>query len=253
MLPTSRHLTRETNGSDPPPVIILACPVFRDWLEANLPKDHAINVAFLDEGLHARPANLRHAIQTAIDGLERPSLVALAYGLCGNGLHGVQAREHTLLIPRSPDCIAILLGSHAAYQTQMEDEPGTYFLSPGWIASGKNPLDESIALERKHGAETAAWLMDMQYRHYRRLILIGQDPQAMEAVRPRALEIAEYCARWGMRYEERLGSGDYLRRLLAGLSDIAEAAAGAGGAVGIGDDFLIIAPGEEVRRTLFER
>lgn len=43
-------------------------------------------------------------------------------------------------------------------------------------------------------------------RHYRRLILIGQDPQAMEAVRPRALEIAEYCTRWGMRYEERLGS-----------------------------------------------
>ena len=75
----------------------------------------------------------------------------------------------------------------------------------------------------------------------------------MEAVRPRALEIAEYCARWGMRYEERLGSDDYLRRLLAGLSDIAEAAAGAGGAVGIGDDFLIIAPGEEVRQTLSER
>ncbi len=240
-----------TSGSDSPPVVILACPVFRAWLEANLPNDHAINLAFLDEGLHARPANLRQAIQTAIDRLERPSLVALAYGLCGNGLHGVQAREHTLLIPRSPDCIAILLGSHAAYQTQVEDEPGTYFLSPGWIASGKNPLDESIALERKHGAETAAWVMDMQYRHYRRLILIGQDPQAMEAVRPRALEIAEYCARWGMGYEERLGSGDYLRRLVATLLILI--AAGPGVAEVTGDDFLIIPPGGGVDQSMFQR
>lgn len=244
-----------TRGIDAPetirPIVILACPVFRVWLEANLPEALADRIAFLDEGLHARPAGLRHALQTSLDGLPQPSVVAFAYGLCGNGLHGLQAGAHTLLIPRSHDCIAILLGSHAARQAHLEEEPGTYVLSPGWIASGKNPLDESRALAAKYGAETAAWLMDAQYRHYRRLVLVGQEPCELEAVRPKALEIAEYCARWGMRYEERLGSGDYLRRLLAALPVLA--ADGRGGADISGEDFLIIPPGGVVHQSMFQR
>lgn len=233
------------------PIVILACPVFRVWLEANLGATLVDHVTFLDEGLHARPAGLRQAIQTAIDGLRQPGVVALAYGLCGNGLHGVQAGAHTLLIPRSHDCIALLLGSHAAYQAQLAGEPGTYFLSSGWIASGKNPLDESRALETRYGAETAAWLMDAQYQHYRRLILVGQDPRELEAVRPKALEIAEYCARWGMRYEERLGSGDYLGRLVAALQMLSTAGAVAAGIAR--DDFLVIPPGGSVSQAMFQR
>lgn len=244
-----------TRHRDPPeevrPIMILACPVFRVWLEANLPDTLANRVLFLDEGLHARPASLRQAIQTNLDDLRRPSVVALAYGLCGNGLHGVQAGAHTLLIPRSHDCIALLLGSPEAWQTHMADEPGTYFLSSGWIASGKNPLDESRALAARYGAETADWVMDAQYRHYRRLILVGQDPRELEAIRPKALEIAEYCARWGMRYEERLGSGDYLRRLLVTLPILA--AAGRGGEDISGDDFLIIPPGGVIDQSMFQR
>ena len=244
-----------TRHSDSPatirPIVILACPVFRVWLVANLPDALADRVAFLDEGLHARPASLRQAIQTTIDGVRRPSVVALAYGLCGNGLHGVQAGPHTLLIPRSHDCIAILLGSHDARQTQLEEEPGTYVLSPGWINSGKNPLDEYRALECRYGAETATYVMDAQYCHYRRLILVGQDPRELEAVRPKALEIAAYCARWGMGYEERLGSGDYLRRLVAALPILA--APGPRGVDITGDDFLIIPPGGVVHQSMFQR
>ena len=233
-----------------PPIVILACPVFRAWLEANLPGPVAERVSFLDEGLHARPAGLRQAIQTAVDGMRQPSLVALAYGLCGNGLHGVRAGIHTLLIPRSHDCIAILLGSNAAYRTQMDGEPGTYFLSPGWIRSGRNPLDEFRAYERKYGAETAAWLMDAQFRRYRRLILVGQDTRELDLVRPKALEIAEYCARWGMRYEERLGSGEYLRRLVAALTLLA--ATGANRADWAQDDILIIPPGGTISQAQFQ-
>ena len=232
------------------PVVMLACPVFRAWLQANPPNDYAISVTFLDEGLHARPANLRHAIQSAIDRLGEPSVVALAYGLCGNGLHGVRAGENTLVIPRSHDCIALLLGSRAAYEKQMAQDPGSYFLSPGWINSGKNPLDEWRTLEQRHGSETAAWLMDTQYQHYRRLILVGQDARELEAVRPKALEIAEYCARWGLRYEKRLGTGDYMRRLLAALPVIT--GAGDSDANIAESDFLIIPPGGTVHQSMFQ-
>jgi len=62
--------------------------------------------------------------------------------LCGNGLNGIRAGQHILLIPRADDCIAILLGSYQVYKQEFQSAPGTYYLSKGWLESGSNPLSE---------------------------------------------------------------------------------------------------------------
>ena len=67
----------------------------------------------------------------------------------------------------------------------------------------------------------------------------------LEAYRPQAHEVARYCERWGMRYEEILGSDDYVRRLV----DLAAAVAAAWGQPD--DDFLLIPPGGEIRQEAF--
>jgi len=119
-----------------------------------MPDGLSSSITFFDYGLHAVPKKLRQTIQDAIDNIEQPSLVVLGYGLCGNGLDNIKAGKHFLLIPRTDDCIAILLGSYQAYQREMEKEPGTYYLSKGWLEAGTNPLEESRANEKKYGAET---------------------------------------------------------------------------------------------------
>jgi uncharacterized protein DUF1638 len=225
------------------PIIILACRVFQHWLEQLLPDDWNAQITFFEYGLHAVPKNLRQTLQEAIDAIEQPSLIVLGYGLCGKGLDQLKSGKHFLLIPRTDDCIAILLGSYEAYRREMAREPGTYYLSKGWLEAGTNPLAESQKYEEKYGVETAAYLMDTQYRNYRRLALVARDEQELAAYRPQAQEVAAYCARWGMRYEELPGSDDYLRRLL----DIAAALEP------MGDDFLLVPPGGQLTQAQFIR
>ena len=225
------------------PIVILACKVFQHWLEQLLPADQAVPITFFDYGLHAVPKNLRQTIQHAIDNIEQPSLIVLGYGLCGNGLDRINAGKHFLLIPRTDDCIAILLGSYQAYRREMDQEPGTYYLSKGWLEAGTNPLAESRTYEQKYGAETATFLMDTQYHRYRRLMLVARNVTELETYRPQAQEVAAYCARWGMRYEELLGSDDYLRRLVEIAINFDQA----------GDDFLLIPPGGMLAQAQFMR
>lgn len=236
----------------PRPIVILACQVFQHWLENILPVMPGVDekITFFDYGLHAVPKNLRQTIQNAIDSIDQPSLILLAYGLCGNGLNNIQAGKHFLLIPRTDDCIAVLLGSYQAYRREMNQEPGTYYLSKGWLEAGTNPLQESQALEAKYGAEKAAWLMDYQYHNYKRLVMVARNAEELEVYRSRALQVAEYCTRWGMRYEEILGSDDYLQRLV----DIAfDPQSTTSSAEKLGDDFLLISPGEELKQSQFIR
>lgn len=225
------------------PLVVIACRIFQGLLEKHLPPEQVAQTTYLDYGLHSVPRNLRTELQAQLEGLETPSLVLLGYGLCGNGLHGIRAGRHTLLLPRTDDCIAVLLGSYDEYRRQFEAEPGTYYLSKGWLESGSNPLQEYERYEQTYGSEQADWLMDTQYRNYRRLAFVAHQLEDLEAHRPKAQEVAAYCQRWGMRYEEILGSDEYVRRLV----EIAAALDKAGA------DFLVVPPGGEITQRQFLR
>ncbi|MFQ5577699.1 MAG: DUF1638 domain-containing protein [Anaerolineae bacterium] len=225
------------------PVVIIACQVFQTMIERLLPENLAQQVTFLDYGLHRLPHKLTWSLQDIIDGIAQPSLIVLGYGLCGNGLDGLNAGPHTLLIPRADDCITLLLGSRQAYIKEFEAAPGTYYLSKGWLESGSNPLNEYRKYVEKYGPEDAAWIMDQQYQHYERLVLVTHSQSDMDVYRAQAQEVADYCAQWGMRYQEILGSDDYVRQLIEVAADLSRA----------GDEFVVIPPGGQVRQDQFIR
>ena len=106
------------------PIVGISCKVFEGLIDRFLPSELSDQITFLDYGLHRVPQKLSWAVQSQIDKIEMPSLIILGYGLCGNGLDGIKARKHTLLIPRTDDCIAILLGSYSRYMKEFTSEPG---------------------------------------------------------------------------------------------------------------------------------
>ena len=225
------------------PIVVVACKVFQDLLEHFLPPDVEDQITFLDYGLHEHPKELAKTVQEQIDGIAEPSRVLLGYGLCGNGLEGIQAGQHTLFIPRADDCIAILLGSYQAYMKEFSENPGTYYLTKGWLESGSDPLKEHHEAVEKYGADNAAWVMDQQYMHYTRLVFVAHTQEDLETYRPRALEVAEYCKRWGMEYAEVLGSDAYIRDLVRAVSTLSES----------DDEFLVIPPGGSIEQSQFLR
>lgn len=233
----------ESSANPNTPIIVLACRVFENCLEHLLPDKLTREIIFFDYALHQVPKNLRRTIQEAIDSIEQPSLIVLGYGLCGNGLHEIQAGKHTLLIPRTDDCIAIILGSYQAYRREFDSEPATYYLSKGWLEGGSTPLQEYQGLVEKYGEKKADWLMDYQYHNYKRLALIVQNVRDLESYRPAAREVARYCERWGIRYEELIGFDTMLLRLVKVATNLDQA----------DEDYIVVPPGGTLTQDLFFR
>jgi hypothetical protein len=245
--------------ADSLPIVVIACNVFEDMLKDVLPPDMPAKVEFFDMALHITPKKMQQTLQEAIDAVETPSLIVLAYGLCGNGLNGIRAGRHVLLIPRVDDCIALMLGSRQAYLEQFRAEPGTYYLGRGWLEAdvtrltasgltdaryGADPLTTYRTYVEQYGPETAAWLMDQLYQHYRRLAFVAHTQAELDKYRPRVQEIARFCERWGMRYEEILGSDRYVRRLIEVAAALDQAP--------VGDEFLVIPPGGVIQQEQFQ-
>jgi hypothetical protein len=225
------------------PVVVIACKVFQNLLEKHIPPGLVKSITFLDYGLHRVPSKLTWNLQDAIDEVQDPSLIILGYGLCGNGLNGIRSGKHYLLVPRTDDCIAILLGSYSAYMRQFTSVPGTYYLTKGWLESGSNPLQEYHEILQKYGEESAMWIMDQQYQHYERVVFVAHNLEDLEKYRPQALEVAKFCERWGMQYEEIQGSEEYVARLIEITQDSAR----------YDKDFVLVPPGGELRQEQFIR
>ncbi len=85
--------------------------------------------------------------------------------------------------------------------------------------------------------------MEVQYHNYKRLTFVAHHPRDLERYRAQALEVAAYCQRWGMRYQELLGSEQYVRRL-------AETAAAIDAA---DENFIVTPPGGELKQRDFIR
>jgi hypothetical protein len=188
----------------------------------------------LDFGLHINPANLKRALQDAIDAAaEKADTVILGYGLCSMAVIGLRANGCSLVVPRVDDCIAIFLGSGHAYKQQSRAEPGTYYLTKGWIEVADTPFDEYDRLAAKYGPDKAEWIIREMIKNYTRLALIDTGREGLERYREFARSLAE---RWSLRFEEIPGSNALVRQMLFGPWD---------------DDFVVIPPGESIRYDHF--
>jgi len=194
---------------------VIACRVFepelrRVWDETGREAD----LRFLPQALHRTPAQLPALVQEAIDSAApMASRIVLGYGLCSNGVVGITAREPGLIIPRCHDCIALFLGSPERYQTIFRERPGSYYLTPGWVTQGDDPLGIFAENAARHGEEKARWVLEEEFKHYTHIALIDTGVGDLTALRARARENAATLQK---AYVEIPGSLDFFRQLLRG-------------------------------------
>ncbi len=206
---------------------IIACATVIEEMLPHLPM--GVEPQVLDFGLHVNPKELKRILQETIDALaSEADTILLGYGLCSQAVVGLRARDCTLVVPKVDDCIAIFLGSDTAYKEQFRAEPGTYYLTKGWIEAGDSPFDEYDGLVEQYGEKKARWLMSQILKNYTRLALINTGQYELERYRAYARDTA---ARWGLRYEEIPGSDTLITRMLHGPWD---------------GDFVIARPGETI-------
>lgn len=218
------------------PVVMLGCRMLEPLLTPLL--DPAIPTSFLDYGLHARPTEMQPALQERLDALPEPATVIIGYGLCGNGVVGLSAGRHTLVLPKVHDCVAMVMGSHQAYLDDFRSNPGTYYLTRGWLDIGEDPLHEYKRIVKRRGREFAERVIGSLYGGYRRICLLAFSSEEIDEIRPRAAPIVQFCQeRWGVSYDEIIGDPSFIERLAR--PDLHQ------------EQFLLIPPGGEVTQEMF--
>ena len=224
--------------NEQPRVHVLACGVLAADLRALAPKIPVrLTFDFLPGKLHATPHELRRRLQERIDAVSAAGtadVIAIGYGLCGRGTVGLHARGVPLRVPKTHDCIALFLGSDAAYQEQFARCPGTYYVSAGWVQEGMGsasavassvetgagvcPPDDADGLGEQYGSENAQAIrqfMDSWKRNYSRAAFIDTGIGNTHHAR-----IAQAMAQEnGWAYEALRGSPDVLAAVLTPTPD----------------------------------
>ena len=105
---------------------VISCEVLTREMQAAAARSHnQIDLEFLPMSLHDEERSvLRGKIQNIIDGADasRHDSVVLGYGLCGNSVAGLQAREIPLVVPRAHDCISIFFGERSSLLVDPNEE-----------------------------------------------------------------------------------------------------------------------------------
>jgi hypothetical protein len=213
-------------------VKLIMCEVILDEVKDKLPPGWEI-VDF-EKRLHEHSDKLREKLQKEIDHSDGFDIIFLGYGLCGKSTEGLKSKESILVIPRCDDCISIFLGSVQEYKNQFKKEPGTYYLTRGYIGEADDIVASGSEVRDKYDEETWKWIIKEMLKNYKRLVYINTGNYDPSEWREFAKKEAE---KLGLRFEELNGSGDFFNKIISGTWD---------------EDFVVVRPGETVTAEMFE-
>lgn len=213
--------------------LVVACGIMKnELLQVQQDGDSFV---FLEQCLHNTPEKLKAAVQEEINKAEGwdGDTIILGYGLCGNGLVGLKSHRHNMAIPRVHDCISLLLGSRSRYAEEHKKEPGTYYLTTGWIEEKDSPLWNYEKYSQRHGKEWAEMAIREEFKAYTRIAFVHTGINVSESHRNHAIENARFLR---LKYEELQGSLTFFDQILHGPWN---------------GDFVVLKPGEEATQEPF--
>lgn len=148
--------------------------------------ENNIDITFIRQGYHNAPEVLRAILQAEIDSVESGKdshtnelggngevispyakedfdAILLGYGLCSNGIVGLQSKKHPLVIPRGHDCITFFLGSKERYLEYFSTLPGCFWYTASWIENAEMPCENSQQRQIEYYREKGYDEEDMEY------------------------------------------------------------------------------------------
>lgn len=209
----------------------IVCDVIYDELKNKISEKWKV-VSF-EKRLHEHSDKLREKLQDEINKSQDYDIIVLGYGLCGNGVVGLVSKKVTLVIPRIDDCISLFLGSVEERKKQLKTEPGTYFLTRGYLGEAEDFIVSGLSeIKNKYSEETWQWIIKEMLKNYRRIIFINTENYNPSEWRKKAKCEA---VKLGLRFEEVKGSNRFLNKIINGNWD---------------DQFVIVKPGVKITSNM---
>jgi hypothetical protein len=229
---------------------LLACKaLYREFSLLSSASENFIDATYMQQGLHDTPKLLKEALQREIDMIDEGGdihsyyprfgrdfdAIILGYGLCSNGIIGLSSRKYTIVVPRTDDCIALLLGSYRRYKEYFDSHCGTYWYTASWIENAYTPSEEAqkallAEYTEKYGEDNAKYLAeaDTTLKNYNRAAYAEWKELGFPEYEKLARDAAAY---FGWDFEKVLGDKKFLEDLINGIWD---------------DRFVIVPPGKRI-------
>lgn len=143
----------------------------------------ADTVFVLPQRLHSVPQELHTYLQDCIDRVANVDRVIVLPSGCGGSTVGLKATTAELVVPRSRDCIDILLsGDKLAGVRQKRDMAGV-FMTKDWAEFQKRSDLDFDKLAAKHGVEGAKAFLRSVYGKFNHFYLIDTGCYDLEPVK----------------------------------------------------------------------
>jgi len=194
--------------------LVLACEVLREEL-LRIPANGPVSFSFVPMGLHVAPARLRAAIAAELERPRHLDRIVLGFGLCGNATAGLRSAHAPLVVPRVHDCIPLLTGAPDRGATPLR-EPGTFYLSGGWMEGERTLSAEHRRTVARFGEQKALRVLQTMLGAYRRFLFVRTDHPRREL---RERDAADLAALVGLPLDLVNGDGGYLDALVNGPWD----------------------------------
>jgi hypothetical protein len=223
---------RDRRAGMPPNTHIIACATVAEELRhMDVPEE---GLTVLEFGLHTEPEKLKTALQAEVDSVEGDCDILLGYGLCSYAVVGLKSERHRLVIPKVDDCIPLFIGSREKHLEMLHAEPGTYYLTKGWVEAQDSAYREYLRLAERYGEARALRVMKVMLANYTRVALINTGNYRMDDYRAFARMMADFLE---LNFEEIPGSNRMLLMMLDGGWD---------------DEFVVVEPDEEITLEHFQ-
>lgn len=219
-------------GIEMPKTVILSCPTLMGELKTALAAaDSEAVVYFIPRQLHSVPKKLHEYLQDMIDHFYNVDQIVLCVSGCGGGTAGLRAASSKLIVPRTRDCLDILL-SGESLDALRRDISGVYF-TESWMECTKESEIDLDKLSKKMGREKAENFLRRLYKTCNKFYIIDTGCYNVRAVEEYVAPLVKILS----------GTMTMLHGQCGVLRKIAEER--------FDDDFVIVPPGGEVPTDAF--
>ena len=162
--------------------IILSCPTLENELCSLLPDlGSDYQVIFLPSHLHSSPRDLREYLQKVIDQQQEADQILICVSGCGGGTSGLRATTAELVIPKTRDCVDILLSQDST--TSIPRAANGMFLTESWMGFFKESSLDYQTMVNKLGRERAEERLRAIYNGFNHFYIIDTGTYDLTPVR----------------------------------------------------------------------
>ena len=214
--------------------VIISCPTLQYELKAALAEfNNDTPIKFIPQRLHAVPEELHTHLQTLIDSITDVDRIYVCISSCGGSTLGLKSENAELVIPRTRDCVDILMSEKDKKIEDIQRPFDGCLFTKGWVDFNDTAEHSLSRLTKEKGKEYAENYVRKLYGSFNKFYYIDTGLGHMEDIETRMDPLVKVLA--GSTCKVCGGYG-VLRKIASGNID---------------EDFVVVPKGQAVANVKF--